>query len=216
MSDPPIPAPQYTLTEALSVCLAMCQRALTEVRALSRVPGPAGDVGPEGKRGLQGERGERGERGEPGKAGPAGAAGRDGTDAVGKSGPSGPQGLPGTPGESGERGEKGEPGTPGADARQWRHRRAYDQRQAYAEGDVVAHDGGSWLALCDNPGSLPGDDWAQLTVRGQRGKPGDKGERGLTGPEGRGIAEVSITEAGDALVFRFTDGVERSIPVVTR
>ena len=95
MSDPPIPAPQYTLTEALSVCLAMCQRALTEVRALSRVPGPAGDVGPEGKRGLQGERGERGERGEAGKQGATGPAGVDGKD--------------------GERGAKGDPGRNAAD-----------------------------------------------------------------------------------------------------
>jgi hypothetical protein len=67
MSDPPIPAPQYTLTEALSVCLAMCHRALTEVRALARVPGPAGEPGPEGKRGLQGERGSQGQKGEPGR-----------------------------------------------------------------------------------------------------------------------------------------------------
>ena len=65
-----IPAPQYTLIEALGVCLAMCQRALAEVRALARIPGPPGETGPEGKRGLAGERGEKGERGEPGKQGP--------------------------------------------------------------------------------------------------------------------------------------------------
>lgn len=91
MSDPPtIPAPQYTVTEALGVCLAMCHRALTEVRALARVPGPAGETGPEGKRGLQGERGEKGERGEAGKQGPAGPAGIDGND--GKPGPKGESG----------------------------------------------------------------------------------------------------------------------------
>ena len=49
MSESKIPSPSYTLTEALSVCLAMCHRALTEVRALARVPGPAGETGPEGK-----------------------------------------------------------------------------------------------------------------------------------------------------------------------
>jgi len=99
MSEPPtIPAPQYTLTEALSVCLAMCHRALTEVRALARVPGPAGETGPEGKRGLQGERGEKGERGEPGKMGPAGATGATGVD-----------------GKDGERGLKGEAGRNAAD-----------------------------------------------------------------------------------------------------
>jgi len=216
MSDSPIPAPQYTLTEALSVCLAVSQRALVEVRALSRIPGPPGEIGPEGRRGLQGERGEKGERGEPGRPGPAGAAGRDGADAIGKQGPQGPQGPPGEPGVPGAPGERGLPGAAGRDARKWRHRRYYDQKQAYEEGDVVAHDGGSWVALCDEPGPLPGDGWAQLTVRGQRGKPGDRGERGLTGPEGRGIADLGITEIGDALTVEFTDGVQRTISLVTR
>lgn len=213
MSNPTIPPPQYTLTEALSVCLAMCQRALVEVRALSRIPGPAGDVGPEGKRGPPGEPGARGERGEPGKQGPAGATGRDGVDAVGKQGPQGLQGIPGAAGEPGARGERGEPG---ANARPWQHKRTYDPRQVYVANDVVAHDGGSWVALYDEPGALPGDGWAQLSVRGQRGKPGDRGERGLTGPEGRGIADVFVSETGEALVVEFTDGVQRQIPLVTR
>ena len=90
-----IPAPQYTLNEAIGVCLAMCQRALSEVRALARMPGPPGDIGPEGKRGLQGERGEKGERGEAGKPGAVGAAGIDG--------------------KNGERGQKGEPGRNASD-----------------------------------------------------------------------------------------------------
>ena len=56
-----IPAPQYTISEAMSVCLAMSQRALAEVRAL---PKPQ-----EGKRGPQGEIGEKGERGSKGEPG---------------------------------------------------------------------------------------------------------------------------------------------------
>src|SRR5262245_42759213 len=65
-----IPAPQYTLNEAIGVCLAMCERALTEIRALARVPGPRGEPGPEGKCGPVGEKGDRGEpgtKGEPGR-----------------------------------------------------------------------------------------------------------------------------------------------------
>jgi integrin beta 3 len=58
-----IPAPQYTIHEALGVCLDAALRALAEVRALARVPGPRGEPGPEGKRGLQGERGQKGETG---------------------------------------------------------------------------------------------------------------------------------------------------------
>jgi hypothetical protein len=117
-------------------------------------------------------------------------------------------------GAPGARGERGEPGPAGTNARQWRHRRYYDPKQAYADGDVVAHDGGSWLALCDEPGPLPGDGWAQLTTRGQRGKPGDRGERGLQGPEGRGVVDLTVSEAGTELVVEFSDNVSRAIPFV--
>jgi hypothetical protein len=58
-----IPAPQYTLHEAIGVCLAMCQRALTEVRALALMPGPRGERGEPGKQGPPGERGVKGETG---------------------------------------------------------------------------------------------------------------------------------------------------------
>lgn len=168
-------------------------------------PGPAGEPGPPGPPGAPGEPGAVGERGLSGEPGLPGSAGEPG--------PQGAQGPQGPSGETGARGEKGERGT---DARSWQHRRTYDPTGAYIEGDVVAHDGGSWLALRDAPGALPGDDWAQLTVRGQRGKPGDRGERGLPGPEGRGIADVFVSETGEELVVEFTDGAKRSIPLVTR
>src|SRR5215510_13360773 len=61
--NPTIPAPQYTINEAIGTSLAMSHRALAEVRALARMPGPPGETGPEGKRGLQGERGAKGESG---------------------------------------------------------------------------------------------------------------------------------------------------------
>src|SRR4029077_17065046 len=75
---------------------------------------------------------------------------RNGVDGApgpaGERGPVGLQGPPGPPGEPGAIGERGLPGADGRAARPWRHRRYYDPKQAYAEGDVVAHDGGSWLA----------------------------------------------------------------------
>ena len=58
-----IPAPQYTLHEAIGVCLALCQRALSEVRALAPMPGPRGERGEQGKQGPPGERGVKGETG---------------------------------------------------------------------------------------------------------------------------------------------------------
>ena len=126
MSEPPtIPSPSYTLTEALSVCLAMCHRALTEVRALARVPGPAGEAGSEGKRGLQGERGDRGEKGEKGEPGKTGPAGADG--------------------QAGERGQKGEPGRNAADLSLLQE--YIDQRfeRAIEGASVTTPDGGRTL-----------------------------------------------------------------------
>jgi Collagen triple helix repeat (20 copies) len=176
-----------------------------------------------GADGLPGPPGEPGPPGPPGPAGPAGAPGLPGPigerglpGSAGEPGPAGPAGEPGAAGEPGLAGERGLPGPAGMDARPWRHRRTYNPAEDYEDGDVVAHDGGSWLALTDVPGPLPGDGWAQLTVRGLRGKPGDKGERGLPGPDGRGIADLFVAESGEELVVAFSDGSSRSIPLVTR
>ncbi len=46
------PKPSYTLWNALSAALGLALRALEEVRALRREPGPKGDPGPPGKDGL--------------------------------------------------------------------------------------------------------------------------------------------------------------------
>jgi Collagen triple helix repeat (20 copies) len=120
-----IPAPQYTLNEAIGVCLAMCQRALTEVRALARMPGPPGDTGPEGKRGLQGERGEKGERGEAGKSGATGA--------------------PGIDGKNGERGQKGEPGRNASDLTYLEDRVVEQVGRALKTATFTTPDGGRTL-----------------------------------------------------------------------
>lgn len=120
MSEKPmIPAPQYTLTEGFGVCLAMCHRALAEVRALARMPGPPGETGPEGKRGLQGERGEKGE---PGAMGPAGLDGKNG-----------------------ERGEKGEPGRNASDLTFLQDYAAEQVRRAFKTATVTTPDGGRTL-----------------------------------------------------------------------
>jgi integrin beta 3 len=120
-----IPAPQYTWFEGLGVCLAMCHRALAEVRALARMPGPPGDTGPEGKRGLQGERGEKGERGEAGKLGAMGPAGIDG--------------------KNGERGQKGEPGRNAADLTYLQDYAAEQVGRAFKTATFTTPDGGRTL-----------------------------------------------------------------------
>jgi hypothetical protein len=158
--------------------------------------------------------GENGPQGEPGPAG-----------ATGSPGPAGPEGARGERGEPGAIGPQGEPGPigpqgpPGAPAAPWRHCRAYDPKTEYSAGDVVMFDGGSSVAMVDNPGPLPGDDWSALTQRGKHGRPGERGEqgpqgepgaRGPRGADGVGIAEI-FTEKG-ALVVRLTDGTHKAFP----
>jgi len=59
-----IPAPHYTFNETIGVCLTLCQRALMEVRALARLPGPEG---PAGRPGIDGKNGLPGPKGDPGR-----------------------------------------------------------------------------------------------------------------------------------------------------
>jgi hypothetical protein len=203
-----VPAPQYTIFEGLSTCLAMARRALEEVRALARIPGP------EGKRGETGEKGERGERGDPGKIGPAGRDGLDGKD--------------------GERGQKGEPGQlpaarewepdtihyagavvthagatwqarrdtaqapgyadwaclarPGRDAAMPNVRGTWSEGETYAVLDIVALGGSSFIARRDQPGRCPGEGWQLIASAGKPGIKGPKGETGERGePGARGL-----------------------------
>lgn len=52
MSKASMPKPQYSIWNAISAALALSQRAIDEVRALARQPGPQGDPGPRGKDGF--------------------------------------------------------------------------------------------------------------------------------------------------------------------
>jgi hypothetical protein len=120
MSEKPmIPAPHYTLTEGLSVGLALGRQALTEVRTLARMPGPPGERGPRGETGEKGGHGEAGPQGAPG---PAGLDGRDG--------------LPGP---------KGEPGRPAADLGFLQNYVTEQVGRAFKAASVTTVDGGRTL-----------------------------------------------------------------------
>jgi integrin beta 3 len=106
----------------------MCQRALTEVRALARIPGPPGQTGPEGKAGASGARGERGEKGERGE--------------IGKQGP------PGLDGKNGERGAKGEPGRNATDLALLQEQIEQRVERAIAAISVTTPDSGRTLRFC--------------------------------------------------------------------
>jgi hypothetical protein len=131
-------------------------------------------------------------------------------------GPQGPQGEPGDRGESGEgitgpAGEQGIPGPPGAqgdEGRRLAFRGAWKAATAYEALDVVMCDGSSFVALCDDPGACPGDNWRLLAARGKSGPPGAPGpigERGYPGPPG--AAPVALECDGEGLLrLRLGDG----------
>jgi hypothetical protein len=72
-------------------------------------------------------------------------------------------------------------------------RGTYDGNAEYHYLDVVALNGSSFVALKDNPGLCPGDDWQLLASRGSRGQRGVEGARGIMGLRGeRGAAAPTI------------------------
>jgi hypothetical protein len=61
---------------------------------------------------------------------------------------------------------------------------AYDACEKYEQLDVVALDGGAFIARRDNPGICPGDGWQVLSRHGKPGRRGENGERGVRGEKG--------------------------------
>ena len=63
-------------------------------------------------------------------------------------------------------------------------RGTFDANAKYRRLDVVACNGGSFIALKDAPGPCPGSGWQLIASQGKRGVVGEKGERGPPGPKG--------------------------------
>src|SRR5215471_17254037 len=59
-----------------------------------------------------------------------------------------------------------------------RVRGTYQPGISYVRGDMVALDGGSFVARRDNPGPCPNENWQLMAKQGARGVAGPKGERG--------------------------------------
>jgi hypothetical protein len=74
--------------------------------------------------------------------------------------------------------------TSGRDGKSIAVRGTFDQSASYRRLDVVALNGGSFIALKDAPGPCPGSGWQLIASQGKRGVAGEKGERGFTGPKG--------------------------------
>jgi hypothetical protein len=118
----------------------------------------------------------------------------------------GVDGAPGPPGAASDI-----PGPPGADGRSVAVRGTYAETQAYHALDLVALNGGSFIALCDDPGPCPGEGWQLLARQGKAGAPGmrgEKGDRGEIGPAGqpgRSVVAFTLSDEG-VLTLSFDDG----------
>jgi hypothetical protein len=209
---------------------------LTELRdGRDGTDGKPGPEGPPGPPGLPGGRGLPGEavQGPPGPKGDPGATG-----AIGEVGPPGPPGkLPAvTPWAEGvhyagtvvahrgatyqaRRDTGREPGNDsddwqelaarGADGDTWEMLGVWDGARDYRRGNVVARDGGTFVAVKDAPGDCPGDGWRQITTRGKpgpKGDAGDRGARGDTGAPGPAIIGWKLDDAGFRATPIMSDG----------
>ena len=178
-------------------------------------PGSQGVAGPQGPQGPPGQPGPAGKPGAPGEQGPLGEPGPRGFE--GPPGPVGPPGLlpqvkawtPDTVHYAGQvvtcaagtfqatRDTGAAPpgrdwiclAAAGQDGATPRVRGLWGEKvePPYQALDIVALNGGSFIARKDNPGPCPGDGWQLLASQGKpggQGKPGAAGERGERGPAG--------------------------------
>ena len=84
-----------------------------------------------------------------------------------------------------------------------RVRGTYQSGTKYVRGDLVAVDGGSFVARCDAPGKCPGADWQLAAKQGQRGIAGPQGERG---PAGKTITGWIVDRGKYIVTPRMSDG----------
>src|SRR5262249_40218700 len=73
----------------------------------------------------------------------------------------------------------------------------------YSRGDMVALDGGSFVARKDNPGPCPGGGWQLMAKQGQRGIAGPEGKRG---PPGAVITGWILDRSTYRITPRMSDG----------
>lgn len=171
-------------------------------------PGPKGDKGDAGPVGRDGLDGKDGAAGKDGERGLDGVNGRDGklpivrewTDTVHREGEV--VSRRGSTWQASRDTGKEPPhadwiclamaGRAGVDGRSIIVRGTYSTEAEYSALDLVALNGGSFVAKRDNPGACPGDGWQLVASQGKAGKPG---ERGAQGPAGRGDPGLPVVKA---------------------
>lgn len=168
-----------------------------------------GADGADGRDGADGKDGSQGEPGQDGQNGRDGVDGKDGADgqkgAQGEPGEQGAPGIDGADGKDGVDGRDGERGEPGQDGRSAKACGLFDPERDYAELDIVALNGGSFIALKDSPGLCPGGGWQLLASKGSRG---ERGERGLPGRDGVPGQKGDRGPAGEGVAAFYVDGAD--------
>jgi hypothetical protein len=109
-------------------------------------------------------------------------------------------------------------GRDGIDGRSVRVRDTYRAGDAYEALDIVALNGGSFIARRDDPGECPGEGWQSMTLpgrRGDRGPKGKRGEKGERGERGPGIVGWDIDRDNYAVSAILSDQT-RSTPLDLR
>jgi hypothetical protein len=84
-----------------------------------------------------------------------------------------------------------------------RIRGTHDPKAEYCANDMVAKDGGTFIARRNNPGPLPGDGWQLLAKQGARGIAGERGAPGRDAPR---ITGWIVDRSAFTVAPRFSDG----------
>jgi hypothetical protein len=85
-------------------------------------------------------------------------------------------------------------------------RGTFDELVSYSHLDVVALNGGSFVAIKDAPGLCPGPGWQLLASCGRRGARGERGLPGPRGPEAPRWRSVAFDASKNAFEVRLSDG----------
>jgi len=199
--------------------------------------GARGDIGPPGPPGEPGPQGAPGEIGPRGFEGPPGPPGEPGKLPAGKAWASEGVHYAGAvvthlgalwqatrdTGQAPPHGDFICLAAAGRDGITPRVRGLFAEAEQYRALDIVALNGGSFIACKDNPGPCPGEGWQLVASQGKRGSAGEagpRGEIGARGPKGdkgeagRSVLGWRIDRASYRVIARMSDGQE--IPLELR
>ena len=87
-----------------------------------------------------------------------------------------------------------------------RVRGTYQAGVSYVRGDMVALDGGSFIARKDNPGTCPGPGWQLIACQGKAGRPGRDGTDGRAGKDAPKIEQWVVNRETYSAIPIMSDG----------